>query len=246
MLESDLYPAVKEYLEGQGYTVKGEIRDCDIVAVRDGEQPVIVELKLSFNLPLVFQGITRQTISDTVYLAVAKPASRGWGKRYKDIIKLCRMLGLGLISINEGRKGRSVEVHLDPAPYQPRKNKRRATALLREFERRTGDPSPGGSTRKPVITAYRQNALRCAHYLEENGPQSPSGIARAISVTQAGTILYKNHYGWFERVERGVYALTPAGTKALAVFGEALDSIRKTDASNVNPPDNTKTETNSR
>ena len=29
-----------------------------------------------------------------------------------------------------------------------------------------------------------------------------------------------DHYGWFERVERGVYALTPAGEAGLEAFAE--------------------------
>ena len=44
-LESDLYAPVKALLEGQGYVVKGEVRGCDVVAVRGREPPVIVELK---------------------------------------------------------------------------------------------------------------------------------------------------------------------------------------------------------
>jgi len=34
MLETDLYPPVKAFLEGQGYDVKGEVQDCDVVAIR--------------------------------------------------------------------------------------------------------------------------------------------------------------------------------------------------------------------
>ena len=45
--ESDLYPPLKRFLEAQGYAVKGEVNDCDAVAVRGGEEPVVVELKVS-------------------------------------------------------------------------------------------------------------------------------------------------------------------------------------------------------
>ena len=70
MREDALYPPVKTFLEAQGYTVKGEVNGCDLVAIRDREPSVIVELKTGFSLPLVFQGIARQGLSDTVYLAV--------------------------------------------------------------------------------------------------------------------------------------------------------------------------------
>src|SRR5207247_10293779 len=95
--ESDLYPAVKAFLEGQGYDVKGEIRDCDIVAARGDEPPVIVELKLAFNLALVLQGVDRLALTDRVYLAVARPPSRRAASAFVyrgGVRKLCRRLGL--------------------------------------------------------------------------------------------------------------------------------------------------------
>ena len=71
--ETALYPAVKAFLETQGFVVKGEICNCDVVAVRDGEPPVVVitELKLSFTLELVLQAVDRLRAADQVYLAVA-------------------------------------------------------------------------------------------------------------------------------------------------------------------------------
>ena len=57
--EVDLYEPVKAFLTAQGYVVRGEVRGCDLVARRGDEKPVIVELKLRFNLALVLQGIER-------------------------------------------------------------------------------------------------------------------------------------------------------------------------------------------
>ena len=74
--ETDLYAPVKRLLEEQGYTVRAEVDRCDLVAVRGGEPPVIVELKRRFALSLVYQGIERQRITDAVYLAVAAPSGR--------------------------------------------------------------------------------------------------------------------------------------------------------------------------
>ena len=55
MNETSLYAPVKRFLESLDFVVKGEIGGCDIVALRDGEPPVIVicELKLQFNLLLL-------------------------------------------------------------------------------------------------------------------------------------------------------------------------------------------------
>jgi hypothetical protein len=35
---------------------------------------------------------------------------------------------------------------------------------------------------------------------------------------RAASILYRNVYGWFERVDRGLYALTPSGQEALLLW----------------------------
>ena len=218
MREADLYPPVKAYLEAQGYEVKAEIGDCDVMAVRGDEPPVVVELKLTFSLALVMQGVARQALFDDVYLAVPASGERGWRLRYKDITRLCRRLGLGLLAV----KGDRVEAHLDPGPYQPRRNARRRGRLLREFERRVGDPNEGGTTGVKRMTAYRQDALRCARWLGANGPGAPKAIKADTGVERAGPILRSDHYGWFERVETGIYRLTPKGEAALADFADAL------------------------
>ena len=43
-----------------------------------------------------------------------------------------------------------------------RKTPRRRSRLVEEPRKRRGDPVAGGSTRQPVMTAYRQQALACA------------------------------------------------------------------------------------
>ena len=205
--EADLYPPVKTFLESQGYEVKSEIGHLDILACRGDEPPVVVELKTSFSLALILQGAERQTLFDLVYLAV--PTSpKGWPARYKDIIRLCRRLGLGLLAV---KPDGTVEAHLDPGPYAPRRNSVKSARLLREFTRRKGDPNVGGTTGIKRMTAYRQDAALIAAALASTGPTSPAALARATGVTRAATILQANHYGWFDRVARGVYALSAAG-----------------------------------
>ncbi|WP_415184778.1 DUF2161 domain-containing phosphodiesterase [Phaeovulum sp.] len=225
MRETDLYPPVKAYLEGQGYTVKAEIGDCDVLARRGDEPPVVVELKLSFSLALVMQGVARQTLFDTVYLAVPVSSAKGWKLRYADIIRLCRRLGLGLLAVRTGAEPH-VEAHLDPAPYAPRQNTKRAGRLLREFDRRVGDPNQGGMTRQFRMTAYRQDALRCAHHLCVHGPTQAAILARATGVARAAPLMRADHYGWFDRPARGIYALTPKGHAALTEAAAMLAELR--------------------
>jgi hypothetical protein len=204
--ETALYGPVKALLEGQGYDVKGEVVGCDVVGVRGDEPPVVVELKRAFGLALVLQGIDRLAMTDAVYLAVgALP------RRPATASKLLRRLGLGLIVV----VGDRAEVVLDPLPYRPRKSAARTARLLGEHRRRVGDPTSGGSVRRPIMTAYRQEALRCAARLDA-GPARLRDIRAGGDAPNAGPILQANYYGWFERVGRGVYALSPRGRRALA------------------------------
>ncbi|WP_295137787.1 DUF2161 family putative PD-(D/E)XK-type phosphodiesterase [uncultured Reyranella sp.] len=213
-LESDLYAPVKALLEGQGYVVKGEVRGCDVVAVRGQEPPVVVELKRTFGLGLVLQGVDRLALTDLVYLAVGQ-----WPKQMKNVKKLCRRLGLGFIVVAKDR----ADVVLDPVPYVPRQNRRKAGRMLGEHARRVGDPNVGGQAmRAPLMTAYRQEALRCAELLATNGPMKVAALRAACDAPKAAQILQQDVYGWFERVERGVYAITPKGREGLERFDRKL------------------------
>lgn len=219
--EDQLYPPIKALLERQGYTVKGEVGPADVMARRGDEPPVIVELKLRFSLSLFHQAVARLTVTDLVYIAVPRPTGRTARSALKDNLAMCRRLGLGLITVRDD--GRA-EVHCDPGPYAPRKSKKRGDRLLREFDRLEGDPNAGGATRHGIVTAYRQDALRCAAHLAENGPVKGALVARATGVAQATRIMADNHYGWFERVETGIYGLTEAGAAGLVHWAYSWDA----------------------
>lgn len=216
--ETSLYPAVKAHLEGLGFTPKGEVLGCDVVALRAGDPPflVIAELKLALTFELVLQGVDRAALCDEVWLAVR--ATRNGRERDRRAHRLCRLLGFGLMAVTAST-GR-VEVLAEPTPYRPRPNAKRRSALLREHERRRGDPTQGGGNRRPVMTAYRQAALDCALALRA-GPASTRDVAKLVP--DAPTILLRNVHGWFERASRGVYALTAAGHAAARAV---LDAAR--------------------
>lgn len=222
--ETELYLPIKEMLEGQGYEVKGEIGAADIVARRGDEPPLIVELKTGFALTLFHQAIDRQALSDAVYVAVPRGRGKPFLKSLKNNTKLCRRLGLGLISVR--LKDGFAEVHLDPAPYSPRRSKVKKARLLREFNKLVGDPNIGGSTRRSLMTAYRQDALRCLAVLQADGPLKGADVARLTGVENARRLMADNHYGWFERVSRGVYGLSPKGG-ALDDHKSRINEIRK-------------------
>jgi hypothetical protein len=210
-LETALYLPVKRFLEKLGFTVKGEIGGCDLVALSGDEPPVVVigELKLTFNLELVLQAVDRAGAADEVWLA-AKMSVRGKGResdaRYRN---LCRRLGFGMLGVTDRGE---VEVLVKPPTTAPRRDPRKRSKLVSEHQRRIGDPAMGGSTRAPIMTAYRQQALACACALSQ-GPQKVRDLRKDIP--DAGKILLHNVYGWFDRAERGIYELTDAGRAAL-------------------------------
>lgn len=223
--ETELYAPIKSYWESLGYEVKGEVRHCDMVAMRGDEPPIIIELKKTFNLPLVIQGIDRQQQSELVYLGVELPET---GRaphqlRWSDLTRLCRMLGLGLITVRfYKRRKPAVEVLCDPAPYTPRRSKLKASRLLYEFRERSGDYNVGGSTQRKLMTAYREKALHCAYWLRQYGPSSPRALRERTGNAKVPFLLRHNYYGWFARVERGVYRLTPAGEQALTQHADIV------------------------
>ncbi|MDA0346987.1 MAG: DUF2161 family putative PD-(D/E)XK-type phosphodiesterase [Verrucomicrobia bacterium] len=220
--ESDLYEPIKHYLEERGYTVKGEIKGVDLVATHQDRETVLVELKKSFNLKLLFQGIDRLAISDRVYLAVPASASAAnvLNQQHKSVKKLCRRLGLGLMQVYFGPRTTRVDILVDPGPFQPRKNKVKFRALHDEFENRRGDPNTGGVTRKRIMTAYRQQVLRLAACVAEQENCSLAEMRETTGVLNAASIVQNNHYGWFERVSRGKYRLTELGVSELNSFSE--------------------------
>jgi len=218
--ETELYAPVKIFLEGQGYVVKAEVGAADVVAVRGAEPPVVVELKAAFSLSLFHQGIARLGITDTVYVAVPRGQGKRWQTSLKSNISLARRLGLGVVTVrlSDGL----VQVHCDPGPYAPRKSAKRQARLLKEFARLEGDPNTGGATRHGLVTGYRSDALKCAAYLAEAGAEKGALVAKATGVGQATTIMRDNHYGWFDKIEKGVYSLSAAGQAGLKDWGDVL------------------------
>jgi len=220
-LETALYLPVKRFLEKLGFTVKGEIGGCDLVALSGDAPPIVVigELKLSFNLELILQAVDRAGAADEVWLA-ARFSERGKGResdaRYRN---LCRRLGFGMLAVT---KSGAVEVIVSPTTV-PRRDLKRRSRLITEHRKRQGDPALGGSTRAPIMTAYRQQALACASALV-HGPRKVRDLKPAIP--DAPKILLHNVYGWFDRVERGIYSLTDSGRAALKRWPQpCVDSV---------------------
>ena len=225
--EEDLYKPIYNYLTGLGYTVRSEVKHCDVVGEKDGEI-LIVEMKKSLNLDVILQGVLRQRLSNTVYLAVPKPGKIMFSKRWKNLCYLLRRLELGLMVVSFQKDKSSVQILFEPETFDLDKSrkssKRKRESMVKEFQARYGDYNTGGSKGKKLTTAYREAAIHIACCLLKCGHLSPKQL-RTVGTTKDKTqkILYDNHYNWFQKISRGVYGLTEQGKLELDNYGDLVD-----------------------
>ncbi len=224
ILESDLWKPVSDFFIDLGYMVRSEVKDCDITAIKN-EELIIVELKKNLSVDLLVQAVKRQKAADLVYIAVPKPKRLLGNAKWKDICHLIRRLELGLILVSlKGKKG-IVEIPIHPIPFDREKSrnlsKKKRESIIKEASGRYMDSNVGGCTGKKLVTAYREKAIFTACCLEKFGPSSPKRLRKLGTDAKKTTlILSENHYGWFERVGRGIYSITDEGKKALAQYSE--------------------------
>ena len=221
MRESDLYEPIKRYFQNLGYVVKGEVGAADVMAVRGNEPAIIIELKLGFSLTLFHQATERLKVSDHVYIAVVRPEGKFGYKRLKLNQNLCRRLGLGLLTLRV--RDQFVELHCAPGQYNPRKSVKKSKQIMKLFERLDGDPNSGGATRHGLVTGYRQDALKCATFLAFSGASKGAVVAKETGVVAATSLMRNNVYGWFDKVEQGVYTLNSTGKKGLTDWADAIN-----------------------
>lgn len=219
ILEVDLFKPVSDFLIKQGYTVRSEVKDCDIVALRD-EELVIVELKRSLNVELLAQGVKRQKSAELVYIAVPKPKRMLGSQKWKDITHLIRRLELGLILVSIKGDSGIVEIAVHPAPFDREKsikaNKKKREGIIKEAKSRYLDANIGGSTRTKLVTAFKENAIFVACCMDKYGEMSPKQLKEfGTDSKQTDSVLRGNFYGWFDKVEKGVYRINEAGKAAL-------------------------------
>ncbi|MDT2083705.1 MAG: DUF2161 family putative PD-(D/E)XK-type phosphodiesterase [Planktomarina sp.] len=221
MRESDLYEPIKRHFQNLGYVVKGEVGAADVMAVRGNEPAIIIELKLGFSLTLFHQATERLRMSDHVYVAVVRPEGKFGYKRLKLNQNLCRRLGLGLLTLRV--RDQFVELHCMPEQYNPRKSAKKSKQIMKLFERLDGDPNSGGATRHGLVTGYRQDAVKCATFLAISGASKGAVVAKETGVESATSLMRNNVYGWFDKVEQGVYALNSTGKKGLTDWADVIN-----------------------
>ncbi len=221
--ECDLAPPIAAYLAEQGYCVRSEVNHCDITATQN-DTLVVVELKRNFSTDLLIQAIDRQRIADSVYVAL--PVEGGlskrdrYSKRWKGVELLLKRLGLGLFVVGfppDTDAAPTVEVVFHPiTEAPPRKRPKSRASVLREIAGRSGDYNVGGVTGRPILTAYREQAIFIACCLDKWGPQTPTALRKRGTCEKTQAVLFRNVYNWFERLDRGLYGLRASGKDEIA------------------------------
>lgn len=212
MKETDLYNPIKKYFSLLGYIVKAEVKNCDVVAIKENEI-IIIELKKSFSLKLVYQCMERQKLSNNVFLAIPKP-TKIIRKNHNNMVALCKALGLGIIFVEIESK--QVQVILTPLVKTTNKNKKKKQLLIKEATSRTFDLNVGGSTKVKLITSFKEKNIKIACILKKEGFMSSKNLIQIYECEKdTYSILYKNFYGWFKRIDRGLYSITNKGLEEL-------------------------------
>src|SRR5690554_4890746 len=134
-METDLYNPIYEYLTSNGYTVRGEVKNCDVAATK-GDELIIVELKKNFTVELIAQATDRQRITSGVYVALPRPKNYYGSTKWKGIRRILRQLEIGLIFISLSPSNPYVEVIFHPGPYRMKKAAKAKTGVIKEIKGR--------------------------------------------------------------------------------------------------------------
>jgi hypothetical protein len=222
LAETDLAQPLCRWLEEQGYTVRSEVKDCDIAALR-GDELLIIEIKKSLTLTLVVQAVQRQRMTDTVYVAIPRPRNKWtWWKESRGVFHLLRRLELGLILVSASNGGPPVDVIFPPRPLARRKRLPSRRAVLAEISGRIADFNTAGSARTRLVTAYREIAIHIACCMLPRARISPRALRALGTGPKTQSILQTNVYGWFVRKEKGLYALSSRGRKELEDYPQLV------------------------
>lgn len=228
--ETDLYDPIRRYFSKNGYEVHGEVHHCDIAAVKDNEL-IVIELKLSLTVDLLIQATNRQRLTDRVYIAIPKPKYRLTSKKWYDLCHLVKSLELGLILVTFLKSGTKMEIVIEPSPFDRKKimqrNKKKRERILAEIKGRNGNHNVGGSNKTKIMTAYKENCIQIAYLLEINGPSSPKALRQLGTGDKTLSILTKNYYGWYEKLERGIYAISKKGKQEINEFPDIVKYFSK-------------------
>ena len=219
--ETDLFPPIQTLFTQAGYHVNAEVASFDVVLSR-GEELIIIECKLGFNMTLLYQGMNAQKVADFVYIAVPYPAE----KKVHNMIQVARNMGLGLIFVTPNGRAMIALDQADVLAYHAHRNRIKTERVKKEIAGRRFDKNIGGSTKTKILTAYKEASVQIAVMLEDKpeGTSAKHLVAHYGCPANTNPIMHRNVMGWFERPSKGIYRLSPRGHKELTqpIYAEAV------------------------
>lgn len=218
MRESELFEPVRRLFDSMGYRVNAEVMDCDVTASKNDEL-IIIELKKNLSVALLAQALERQKTGAVVYVAVPRP-KRYSPKTFRDTLYVIKKLEIGLIFVTLRGEHSFAEIIQTPEEFRPvRVRVKQRRSIEKEISGRCIDKNEGGVTGTKITTAFREKNIRVGCLLQKHGKLSPKQL-KVFTGDDCGGLLYRNYYGWFERVEKGIYTLTEKGASEMKDYPE--------------------------
>lgn len=222
MKEIELYEPIKNYLLKNGYKLQAEVKNCDIAYLYKNNL-VVIELKKSFNLKLLYQALDRKVFANKVFIAIIRPKNFR-KKETKYMLNILKALNIGLITVSLDSPLKTVEIILEPQNQIINSKIKKRNIILNEIQNRNLNINIGGSVKKAnILTAYKEQVIFLACILNKIKVGSPSFIKKQFNIQNASSILQNNYYGYFEKIERGKYTLSKKGKDMLS--GEQFKEV---------------------
>lgn len=223
MKEYEMFPIVKDYFDGLGYKVNAEVKECDITAVKD-DKLVIIEMKTSLNITVVYQALERKKVTPYVYVAVPKP-KKNFNKSISKMQDLMSKLQVGLLIIDVVNCAcvSYVEPSIDGTQ---RTNNKKKSKIIKEINTRQFDENIGGVNKTKILTAYKELGISLCVVLDIEGVTNVKTLRDKYGFEKNATqYLYTNFYRWYEKVGVGTYKLSKQGQKVL-VSDEYVNAVK--------------------
>lgn len=227
MLEKQLFKPIKELFEEDGFVVDGEVKTIDMVCIKD-DVNVAIELKKDLNLKVITQAALRQKTMDIVYIGIYSPKSL-FNKQFKEKLYLLKRLGIGLIIV--APKSLKASIYQVPVVTELKKyqssNKTRRNQIIKEMSNRKLKTNVGGTNKTKIMTGYREDCLLILNAIKDFDCASGKQIKELTNIANSTNIMYKNYYGWFEKVDKGLYKINDSGKIALSEYNNTIKILTK-------------------
>ncbi len=213
MKEYEMFPMVKGYFEELGYKVNAEVKDCDVTAIKE-DKLVVIEMKTSLNITLLYQALERKKVTPYVYIAIPKPK-----KNFrKSILKMKNLLsklqmGLLIIDVVNGACVAYVEPTIDNSQRQ---NSLKKSKIIKEISKREVDENVGGVNKTKILTAHKELGIALCVVLDKEGVVTSKMLRDKYGFDKdVNRYLYTNFYRWYTKVEKATYKLSKEGENVL-------------------------------